>query len=58
MLNRTKDLYSIPVEANMQKKLIIEEILNDYFPELKDPINSILERNEEARNACCTCMMF
>ena len=58
MLNRTKELYSIPVEANMQKKLIIEEILNDYFPELKDPINSILERNEEARNACCTCMMF
>ena len=58
ILNRIKELISIPVDTKVKNQLLIEEILNDNFPELKDSIKSILEKNEEQRDSCCTCIIF
>ena len=58
ILNRIKELISIPVDTKVKNQLLIEEILNDYFPELKDSIKSLLDRNEEQRDSCCTCIIF
>ena len=58
ILNRIKELISIPVDTKVKNQLLIEEILNDYFPELKDSVKALLERNEEQRDSCCTCIIF
>ena len=58
ILNRIKELISIPVDTKVKNQLLIEEILNDYFPELKDGVKNILEKKDESRENCCVCIAF
>lgn len=55
ILNRIKNLFSIPIENKVKNQLQIDEILTDYFPELKEKINCILNEKEKEREFCCAC---
>lgn len=58
ILNRIKELISITVDTKVNNQLLIEEILNDYFPELRDAVKNILEKKDENRENCCLCIAF
>ena len=58
ILNRIKELISIPVDTKVKNQLMIEEILSEYFTEIKDNVKSILEKNEEPKENCCNCIIF
>ena len=59
ILKRVKELINIPVENKVKNQMLIDEILNDYFPEMKESTLNILESNEEKRENCCAdCVLF
>ena len=59
LLNRIKELISIPVDTKVKNQMQIDEILSDYFPDIKDGIYGILNKSEENRDSCCNpCQIF
>ena len=58
ILNRIKELNQITIDNKMKNQILIDEILTDYFPEMKDSVTHILSRNDELRDNCCSCELF
>ena len=61
ILKRIKELISIPVDNKCKNDFEIEEILNDYFPEIKEQIFFIINQNhrDDAEQQCCAdCGVF
>lgn len=52
-LNRVKNILSVPIDNKVKNQSQIDEILVDYFPELKDQIEAILNEKEKERDTCC-----
>lgn len=53
ILRRIKELISIPIDTKTKYLMDIDEIITDYFPEIKDSVMNILTRQEDNRNNCC-----
>ena len=61
ILKRIKELISIPVDNKCKNEFEIEEILNDYFPEIKEQIFFIISQSnrDDAEQKCCAdCGVF
>jgi hypothetical protein len=58
ILNRIKELNQITIDNKMKNQILIDEILTDYFPEMKDSVTHILSKNDEYRDSCCNCEIF
>jgi hypothetical protein len=59
MLRRVNDILTELIETYNSNDNIINEILDNYFPESSESIKHILEKpKEESRDACCNCLIF
>lgn len=54
ILNRIKNLISVPIDDKSNNRYMIEQLLTDYFPDIKDSCINILKRTTEERKDCCT----
>lgn len=54
ILKRIKELLSIPIDTKTKCLMDIDEIMADFFPEIKDNVINILNHQDENRNNCCT----
>ena len=54
ILNRIKNLISVPIDDKSNNRYMIEQLLTDYFPDIKDACINILKRTTEERKDCCT----
>ena len=57
IINRIKELNQITIDNQSKNQMIIDEILTDYFPQIKDSIKDILKEST-LRDSCCTCNLF
>ena len=53
-LNRINNLYQITLDNKIKNQMLIDEILSDYFPDIKDSIKDILNKEFEPRDNCCS----
>ena len=53
-LNRINNLYQITLDNKIKNQMLIDEILSDYFPDIKESINDILTKEYESRESCCS----
>ena len=54
ILNTIKNLISVPIDDKSNNRYMIEQLLTDYFPDIKDSCINILKRTTEERKDCCT----
>jgi hypothetical protein len=53
-LSRINDLYHVTLDNKIKNQMLIDEILSDYFPDIKDSIKDILTKEFEPRDNCCS----
>ena len=53
-LSRINDLYHVTLDNKIKNQMLIDEILSDYFPDIKDSIKDILNKEFEPRDNCCS----
>ena len=53
-LSRINDLYHVTLDNKIKNQMLIDEILSDYFPDIKESINDILTKEYESRESCCS----
>ena len=53
-LNRINNLYQITLDNKIKNQMLIDEILSEYFPDIKESINDILTKEYESRESCCS----
>lgn len=62
VLNRLKELISIPLDIKVKNQVIINDILDYYFKEIKEEVMKIINKpEEEIREDCCAgdkCKIF
>ena len=53
-LSRINDLYHVTLDNKIKNQMLIDEILSEYFPDIKESINDILTKEYESRESCCS----